>query len=166
MTSFDYAVLVIIGLSVALSVMRGLVREVIALAGWVVAFVVANLFSGTVAPWLPAGITEGSIRMLVAFAILFVLTLFAAALAALAASRLVRSVGLGAEDRVLGGFFGLARGLLIVMILVLLAGLTALPRQPVWNNAMLSAPLEDIAVSVKPWLPRQVSQYIRYDRGR
>jgi membrane protein required for colicin V production len=166
MTAFDYAVLIIIGLSVALSVMRGLVREVIALAGWVVAFVVANLFSGTVAPWLPASVTEGSIRMLIAFAILFVLTLFAAALAALAASRLVRSAGLGAEDRVLGAFFGLARGLLIVMILVLLAGLTALPRQPVWNNAMLSAPLEDLAVSVKPWLPQQVSQYIRYDRGR
>jgi hypothetical protein len=36
----------------------------------------------------------------------------------------------------------------------------------VWNNAVLSAPLEEFAVSVKPWLPRQVSQYIRYDRGR
>jgi membrane protein required for colicin V production len=50
-----------------------------------------------------------------------------------------------------------------VMVVVLLAGLTTLPRQPVWNNAMLSAPLEALAVFVKPWLPQYLSQRITYD---
>ena len=59
--------------------------------------------------------------------------------------------------------FGLARGLLIVMVLVLLAGLTALPRQPAWRDAMLSPPLEALAGALKPWLPQIVSSNISYD---
>lgn len=163
MTLFDYAVLAIIGCSVLLSVVRGLVRELLALAGWVVAFVVANLFSGTVSEWLPDALGNPSVRVLAAFVLLFVATLIAMSLIALAAKGLVHGAGLSAEDRILGAFFGFARGLLVVMVLVLLAGLTNLPREPVWNNAMLSAPLEALAVFLKPWLPRYLSQRITYD---
>jgi len=46
---------------------------------------------------------------------------------------------------------------------VLLAGLTALPRQPAWSNAMLSPPLEALAAVAKPWLTQTVSRYITYD---
>jgi membrane protein required for colicin V production len=163
MTLFDYAVFSIIGVSVIFSIVRGLVRELLALAGWIVAFVVANVFSGSVANWLPAGISDPSLRVLVAFVVLFIGVLIATSLFALALRGLVRRVGLGAEDRLLGAFFGLARGMLIVMILVLLAGLTGLPRQPVWINAAFSAPLEALAVHAKQWLPKHLSEYIRYD---
>jgi membrane protein required for colicin V production len=163
MTALDYAVLTIVGCSVLLSVIRGLTREVMALAGWVVAFLVANVFSAPVSSQLSTAITDPSLRLLAAFVLLFVVTLIVMGLLAMAASRLMRTAGLGAEDRVLGSVFGLARGLLMVLVLVLLAGLTALPRQPVWNNAMLSAPLEALAVSVKPWLPLQLSERITYD---
>jgi membrane protein required for colicin V production len=78
-------------------------------------------------------------------------------------SRLLKSAGLGLEDRLLGSVFGLARGVLIVMVMVLLAGLTALPRQPAWSDAMLSPPLEAFARVIKPWLTQAVSRYISYD---
>jgi membrane protein required for colicin V production len=84
-------------------------------------------------------------------------------LLAMFASKLVKSVGLGLEDRVLGGVFGLARGMLVVLVLVLLAGLTSLPRQPVWREAALSKPLESFAGRVKLWLPGGLSQRITYD---
>jgi len=48
------------------------------------------------------------------------------------------------------------------MVVVLLAGLTALPRQPVWREAMLSAPLETLANAVKGWLPYDLSKHINY----
>lgn len=163
MTLFDYGVLFIIGSSVLLSIMRGLVRELMALAGWVVAFVAANLFSETVSLWLPASVESPSVRVLVAFVLLFVATLLLMALLARLVRSLVHGAGMSTEDRILGGLFGLARGLLVVMVIVLLAGLTALPRQPVWNNAMLSAPLEALAVFVRPWLPQYLSQRITYD---
>ena len=163
MTLLDYAVALIVGVSVLISVMRGMAREVIALAGWIVAFVVANLYSGTVAAWLPSAITSESARMLAAFLMLFLMVLLAMGLLAVAVSRLVKSAGLSIEDRVLGGVFGLARGVLIVMVFVLMAGLTSLPRQPIWKDAMLSAPLETFAVFIRAWLPKDLSQRIRYD---
>ena len=163
MTLFDYTVALIIGVSVLISVMRGVVREVIALAGWIVAFVVANLYSGAVAAWLPAGITDASLRILAAFLILFLPVLLVMGLLAVAASRLMKSAGLSIEDRLLGAAFGFARGVLIVMVLVLMAGLTSLPRQPTWRDAMFSAPLETFALFIRAWLPNDLSQRIRYD---
>ena len=62
-----------------------------------------------------------------------------------------------------GMLFGLARGGLIVLVLVLLAGLTTLPRDPIWRNAMLSSPLESLALYVKAWLPGELSRRIKYD---
>ena len=163
MTLFDLAVLVIVGLSVLLSLIRGLVREVLALAAWVVAFLAANLLAGEVALWMPDAIPTEALRLLAAFVVVFLAVLVAVSALAILASKLVKSAGLGLEDRLLGGVFGLARGMLVVMILVLLAGLTALPRQPVWRNAVLSDPLEAFAGSIKTWLPADLSQRITYE---
>jgi membrane protein required for colicin V production len=163
MTLFDYVVLTIVGASVVVSLMRGLAREVLALAGWVLAFVVANALSGAVAGSFTSVISDGSVRALTAFVAVFVVTLIAVSLLALGVSRLLKGAGLGLEDRLLGSVFGLARGVLIVMVMVLLAGLTALPRQPAWSDAMLSPPLEALARVIKPWLTQAVSRYISYD---
>jgi len=162
MTLFDYTVLTIIGLSVLFGVVRGFVREVIALAGWAVAFLAASMFSADFADVLVKQIADDSWRVLASFASLFMATLIAMSIVALLASRLIKSVGLGAEDRVFGSLFGFARGLGVVMVLVLLAGLTALPRQPVWKDAMLSAPLQTMAAIVKHWLPQDWAKHIKY----
>ena len=137
MTLFDLVVLVIVGLSVLLSVIRGLVREVLALAAWVVAFLAANVLAGEIAPWLPDAIPTEEFRLLAGFVGVFLVVLIAMSMLAIMVSKLVKSAGLGLEDRLLGGAFGLARGLLVVMVVVLLAGLTSLPRQAVWRNAVL-----------------------------
>jgi len=163
MTLFDYAVLVIVGSSVLLSVLRGFVREVLSLAAWVIAFLVASLLGGMAAGWLVGSIGDESIRALVAFAAVFLITLLGMSLLAVAVSGLVKKAGLGLEDRLLGGAFGLARGMLIVMVVVLLAGLTKLPRQPAWTDAMLSAPLEAAAVAARPWLPEILASNVSYD---
>ena len=163
MTLFDIVVLVIVGLSVLLSVIRGLVREVLALAAWVGAFVAANLLAGEVAPWMPEAVPTVELRLLAGFIVVFLAVLLIMSVLAMLASKLVKSAGLGVEDRLLGGVFGLARGLLVVVILVLLGGLTSLPRQPVWRNAVLSDPLVAFASRVKLWLPAELSRRITYE---
>jgi membrane protein required for colicin V production len=163
MTVFDYAVLIIIGLSILLSVIRGLVREVLALLAWVVAFVTANLFSGDLAALLPEEIPTVELRLLAGFLGVFFVALLLMSLLAMAVSQLVKSAGLGVEDRFLGALFGLARGVLVVLVLVLLGGLTALPKQPVWRDAVLSPPLEAFATQVSRWLPTALSQRIKYE---
>lgn len=162
MTGFDYAVLAIVGISVLLSVIHGFVRELLALASWIVAFLAAQNYAADFSPLLPAAITSGSGRLLVAFLAVFLVVLLAMTLAANLLSRLFRAAGLGLADRALGAVFGLVRGFAIVMVVVLLAGLTALPRQPMWREAMLSAPLEALANAVKGWLPYDLSKHINY----
>lgn len=163
MTALDYAVLIVIGLSTLLGAIRGLVREVMALLAWVVALTVAYLFGGKAAVLMREAIPSEELRLAIVFAVLFVGVLLVMSVAAGVVSRLVKGVGLGVEDRVLGSFFGLARGGLIVMVLVLLAGFTALPRQPVWRNALLGGPLAAAAGHVKGWLPDEWSRRIKYD---
>lgn len=163
MTVFDYAVLAIIGLSILLSVIRGLVREILALLAWVAAFVAANLFGGTLAELLPAAIPTMELRLLAGFVSIFFVVLLLMGLLAIILSKLVKSAGLSVEDRILGSVFGLMRGAMIVMVLVLLAGLTALPKEQVWRNAVLSPPLEMLAMSLKTWLPGDLSRRITYN---
>ncbi len=163
MTWFDYAVLAIIGISVLLSVIHGLVRELLALASWIVAFLVAQAYATDVAPLLPAAIPGPSLRLLAAFLSVFLTALLVLTLAAIAVSSLLKRAGLGPIDRALGAVFGLVRGLAIVMVVVLLAGLTTLPRQPAWRNAVSSAPLEALANVIKVWLPYDLSKHINYE---
>jgi membrane protein required for colicin V production len=163
MTWIDYAVLAIIGISVLLSIIHGLVRELMALASWIVAFIVAQIYAADVAPVLPAAISNQSLRLLAAFLSMFLTVLLAMTLLAIAISRLIKSAGLGLVDRALGAVFGLVRGLVIVMMVMLLAGLTMLPRQQAWRQAMLSAPLVALANVVKVWLPYGLSKHINYD---
>jgi len=163
MTLFDVGVAVIVALSVLLSLIRGLVREVLALAAWIVAFLAANLFAGNVAHWMPEGLPTEELRLMAGFLSVFVVVLLAMSVVGILASKLVKSAGLGLEDRLLGAVFGLARGVLVVMVFVLLAGLTSLPRQAVWRNAMLSDPLVAFAGIIKPWLPAELARGIKYD---
>ena len=163
MTLFDYAVLLIVGLSVLFGAMRGLVREVLSLVAWVTAFVAANFLAAEVAVLLPQTVATVELRLLAGFMVVFVAVLILMIVLAIMASKLVKSAGLGVEDRLLGGLFGLARGLLVVVILVLLAGLTSLPRQPVWRNALLSDPLQSVAVRIKSWLPAEFAKRVTYD---
>lgn len=164
MTAFDYCVLAILGISVLLSLARGFVRELVSLAGWIVAFMVANSFAAQFAPMLPSFITGESLRMLLAFAALFLATLLAMGLVAMAASALTKTAGLGLADRFLGSLFGLMRGFLVVLLIVLAAGLTALPQEPFWRKAVLSGPLEIAAMMAIPWLPQDLSKHINFAR--
>jgi membrane protein required for colicin V production len=163
MTSFDYLVLVIIGFSIILSVMRGLLIEVISIIGWVAAFFVAKTYASQVMPMMPADIPTESLRILAAFLVLFFATLLVASLLGIALSAIFKRVGLGWLNRLFGAAFGLTRGLLIVCILVFLAGLTDAPKDERWRNAMFSAPIEALVISLLPWVPASIAKHIKYD---
>lgn len=162
MTVFDYAVLAVVGLSILLSMMRGFVREILALAGWVAAFFVAKTYTLQLVPLLPEAIPSETLKLLAGFVILFLATLLVTSLLAIALSEVFKKVGLGWLDRWLGAIFGLARGVIIVGVLVLLAGLTSLPQDARWRNAMFSAPLEAMVLSILPWVPQGISRHIHF----
>jgi membrane protein required for colicin V production len=163
MTAFDYMVLTVLGLSIILSVMRGLVKEVLSILAWFVAFYVGRTYTDQMLPLIPTDIPSESLRTLAAFLVLFLATLLVATLLAIAISAIFKKIGLGWLNRMLGAVFGAFRGMLIVCILVLLAGMTEIPKDARWKNAMFSAPIEALVVSTLPWLPDGISKYVKYD---
>jgi len=117
----DWAILTVIGLSMLLSLLRGFVREALSLVGWVLGFLVAMVFSDRLAYLLAGSIENPTGRYIVAFALLFVLTLVAVALLARLLRSFVEFAGLGGVDRVLGMAFGFARGVFLLLAAVAVA---------------------------------------------
>ena len=161
MTGFDYAVLTVLGLSLLWALLRGFVRELVSIIGWVAAVVLSAMFTHTLAAALPASLGP-LLSTLLAFLIIFIGAWVVSAFVGLILGKMVQAVGLGWTDHLLGALLGLARGLIIVLLLVMLAGLTPLPREPVWRNAALSAPLETAVMALRPLLPEGLAQRIRY----
>jgi membrane protein required for colicin V production len=133
MTVFDYVLLLIMGVSIAISVVRGLVREVLSLASWIGAFLVAKFGAPVVASWLPGAVSHPNVRLGMGFVLVLVATVLLFSLLSLQIAKLVKITGLTGTDRTLGALFGLARGCLIVMIAVLFGGLTPLPQERYWR---------------------------------
>jgi membrane protein required for colicin V production len=163
MNWLDYTVLAVLIVSMVWSALRGVVREIISLGGWIIAFLAANLFAGPLAPHLPQAIPGENLRTLVAFIAIFIVTLILSALVGALMSRLVSAVGLGPLDKMLGALFGIARGAIVVMAAVLAAGLTSAPAQSWWKESMSGEPLKRAALAIKPWLPDSFAQRLRYD---
>lgn len=162
MTSFDYLVIFVLVASIVVSTMRGLVKEVLSLISWIVSFVVANAYGETLALLLPEVIPGQTMRLIVAFISLFIGVRLLMSLLTVALDAVVKASGLSIADRGLGGLFGLGRGIVIVLAVVLICGLTSIPQQAFWKNALLSPLAVTAALTAKPFLPGNFAQHIRF----
>ncbi len=158
MTGFDYTVITIVILSALLGWWRGVVYEVLSLLGWIAAGMVARLFASSFAPYMPDILQAG--KVVAAFVVLFVIALIVAGIVAGLLSKFIKFIGLLRLDKSLGTLFGMLRGMLIVLALILLAGLTSLPQQAIWRDAMLSKPAQNLAVTGLTLLPHSVAQRV------
>ena len=163
MTWLDYAVVGVFAASIVVGAWRGLVREVLSILGWVIAFLAANLLAGPVGLMMPQAIPSPELRIAAAYVAVFLGSLIVTALLGLLLSKIVQAAGLGGADRMLGALFGAARGLLIVLVAALLAGLTSAPRQPFWRDSASGPFLVQAAQALKPLLPQTFSERLRYD---
>ncbi len=152
----DYAILGIIGLSSLVSLLRGFMREAFSLAAWILAFWISWTFFRDLSVHLE-WFTVPSVRLGAAFAILFLITLILGALVNYLVGQLVDKTGLTGTDRMLGVFFGAARGAVLVAIMVLLAGLTPLPNDPWWQQSQLIGYFQDLALWLKDLLPPDIA---------
>jgi len=163
MTWLDYAVIGVFAVSLVIGAWRGLVREVVSILGWLIAFLAANLLAGPLGPALPDAIPSPELRVAAAYVGIFIASLIVTSLVGLLLSKVVNAVGLGGIDRLLGAAFGAARGLLILLAVALLAGLTSAPRQPYWRDSASGPLLTQAAGFLKPLLPQTLVERLRYD---
>jgi len=161
-TIFDYLVLFVLICSILISTLRGLVKEVLSLLGWVASFIVANAYGAPLARLLPEAIPGSTTRLIMGFIVLFIGARLLIALLIKAIDAIIQASGLSVIDRGLGGLFGLGRGLVIVLAVVLLCGMTAIPGQAFWKKALFSPLAETAARTVKPFLPGEFARHVKF----
>lgn len=160
MVALDIVMLLILLLSVLIGLWRGLMYEVIVVAGWVAAFVLSPIYAADVAAWLPAGSLSEHLRLAIGFVLVFIVVVFAGGLVAWLVQKAVTSVGLRPVDRILGGGFGLARGAVLLLALALVVNMLGQHDAGWWTESqggrLLSATLHEL----RPLLPQTVAAYI------
>jgi membrane protein required for colicin V production len=162
MTAFDYVAVGIVAASLALGLWRGVVGEIIALVAWILAFFAAKTWGSDTAQAVFSGIADTALRIVAGWVLVFVVVLVLMALLRLAVRSLLKALGLTLTDRLLGLIFGFVRGVVIVLLLVAVGGMTAAPKEKWWGEAQFSAPLETAVLASKPWLPPEVAKRIRF----
>lgn len=157
MSWIDLVIIVIILISALISLVRGFIKESISLASWIVAGFIAFRYFTPLAEILEPYIDSVTLRTGVAFSILFVCTLIIGAIVNFMASQLVNKTGLSGTDKALGVAFGGARGVLIVTMLVLLAGLTTMPEESWWQDSVMIENFVNLANWLKDILPQDIA---------
>jgi membrane protein required for colicin V production len=150
----DLFVIAVVLLSVLLGVLRGLVHEVMSVFGWLVAWLAAQAWAAPVGlkvVWVPM---SPMARQALGFVLCFVVVLFAWRLLAWLISQVLKATPLAPVDRLLGGVFGILRAALIVLVLVTLAGLTPLVRQPFWAESRAVTATLWLLAGITPLLPK------------
>ena len=160
MTGFDFVLFGVLGVSAALGLIRGQLKEVLSLVAYAFAFLAAIWWGPRVSDWLIIWITQSFLRMTLAYLGVFMTVLLSIGMVNMALSALIDKTGLTPADHGLGAIFGLARGVLFVLLLVTLAGFTPLPAESWWKNAMFSKVVVGVVEQIKTRLPEPVRDWL------
>jgi membrane protein required for colicin V production len=160
MGMMDWVLLAVLLFSALLGLWRGLVYEVLSVAGWVAAFVLAQAYAVDVAQMLPMEGASPALRTAIGFVLVFVAVAFAGGLVAWLVRKLISSVGLRPVDRVLGGAFGVVRGVVILLGVAVVVSMTQMRHSEWWQSSMSAAVLGGVLLELKPLLPESVAVYL------
>ena len=156
----DWAMLGTLALSVLVGLSRGLVFELMSLAGWLVAYGAAQWYSPQVGAWVPIGAPGSALHQGAAFAATFLGVLLVWAVLARLLRLLVRATPLTVIDRLLGAVFGGLRGLLLLLVVATVVSYTPALRSQAWQDASGAAWLGQIITWIKPLLPAEVARHL------
>jgi membrane protein required for colicin V production len=156
----DLGMLAVMLLSMIVGLVRGLVFEVLSLAGWVVAYFAAQWFAADLAPYLPIGQPDSLARHMVAMALLFIGVLIAWTLLARLARMVLHATPLTLIDRVGGGAFGLLRGALLLLVLTTVVQVSPAAQSSFWQASVGAAWLQSGVHVIRPLLPAEMGRWL------
>jgi len=158
----DYVLIGIILISALISLARGFVREAFSLAIWILAFWISWSFFRDLEVHFQSLLSSPTIRLGVAFGLLMLASLIVGGLVNYLLIQLVERTGMTGTDRFIGMIFGAARGVLLIAVLVLLAGLTTFPQEAWWNESKMVPYFEELAFWLRDLLPQDMAEYFHY----
>ncbi|WP_159990601.1 CvpA family protein [Pelistega ratti] len=162
MTEFDYIFLAVLGASGILGFMRGFLKEAFSLVAYIAAGCAAAAWGPHALPWFSRMVDNIYISIALSYAVVFIAVLLIIGLINKTLSSVISQIGLGSADSILGLFFGLVRGLIIVLVVVILLGYTDMPQAPWWQNAKFSGVVIEIVHYLKTFVPSDMVKYLPY----
>lgn len=153
----DAALLAVLVLSVIVGLVRGFVFELLSLAGWIAAWFAAQWFAPVAAPYVPVGAPGSALNLGVAFAVVFVLALIVWAIAARLIRFVIHATPLSLPDRALGALFGALRGVVLLLAVAAVVGLTPAVKAAAWQHSRGAGVLAALLDGLMPLLPPQVA---------
>ncbi len=160
MAALDWVFVAVLLASMLIGAWRGLVFEVLSLVGWVVAFFVAQWFAADMAELLPMGESAGSLRYAAGFVVVFVAAVFVCGFFAWLGKKLVDAIGLRPADRTLGAAFGVLRGMVLLLVVAVVVGLTPLQEALWWQESQAAPVLSEMLRGLKPTLPEEFGRHL------
>ena len=162
MQAADIAILVVLAIPALVGVLYGFLNILFSIVAWVLALGISAKFSDYFSPMLASYVDTVLIRDMLAFVGVFIISLMIFTALGYFIVKLLGRTGLTGADRILGLFFGMGLGIVIVSIVVFLAGFTAVPEKSWWDMSTLIEPFEHIAVWAHQFLPDNVAEYHNY----
>lgn len=160
----DIVILLVLALPAMVGVVYGFLNIVFSILAWALALGVAAKFTPVFASLLETTIHTPIFRNMVTFAGLFIISLLIFTAIGFIVVKLLGRAGLTATDRILGLFFGMGLGGFIVLVVVFLAGFTALPSEAWWERSLLLQPFERVSIWAERFLPNSMTEYHGYHK--
>lgn len=154
MTEIDWIIIALLGCSTVLGVMRGVLREVLSITGWVVGVMLAINFAGELAEHIPLESVGWIPRVVLAALIIIVAVVFLCGLLGKILSKLLQAAAITFEDRALGAVFGFIRGIVVACACVFFFGMaSSIHESRMWQQSVLIGPAESLIDCAVPYLP-------------
>lgn len=160
----DWVILGVIALSAITGLFRGFVKELIALLVWGVGLYVSYQYSSLLDPILSTYIHDETARKVASFVIVLLSILIVGAIGNALLGLLLRKAGLSGTDRFLGMGFGVARGVLLVALVMVMINLTSLPQQTYRNESLLYAKFDPIVIWLNGLMPEFIQKVKSHDK--
>lgn len=155
----DWLLIAIVGVSIGVGVLRGLVFEVLSVLGWFAAYFAAQWLAPEIAPRLPLGEPGSAVRYGMAFAAGFIASLLVWAIVIRLVRIVLHATPLAPLDRVLGAGFGLVRGGVLLLVIATLVGLSPARGSPAWEASHAAQWLQLAIAGLKPLLPSEWARH-------
>ena len=158
----DYVIIGLVSFGLIIGLLRGFSLEVFSLVFWVLAIGVGLSFSREFSVFLESTISNSLPKIAASFTLLFLITLIVGSLIRMLLGESINKPELTFMDRLGGMIFGVVHGMLVVVVLVMLAGLTALPDDLWWKESKLLPPFQIGAIWLRDHIPSGLAEYIHY----
>ena len=163
-SGIDLIILLVIGLSIAVSAIRGFFKEAVSLLTWVSAILITLMFTSRFASLLPRETVEGpQARYAISALVLFFGTMILGSMINYLFQKIISNSHQGYLDRLLGVGFGAGRGVVIVTLLVLMANLIPTFKQETWwRESAFIPPMQKAAEFIHAQLPQELAQHFYF----